>query len=265
MKIYLVGGAVRDELLGLPVKDFDYTVVVDPKFGFSADDAYVFMLDELKARGFEVFLDTPEYFTARARFPKDHVNRKITADFVMARKEGPYSDGRRPDWVEVGTLEDDLNRRDFTVNAMAKDEDGNIIDLWEGREDLRYRVLDSVGDPLERFHEDALRVFRAFRFMVTKDFVLSPKVTRAMHTLSVLDKVEEVSVERIRDELHRCFDHDTARTVHLLAHDFPELLSVMVSKGIWLEPTLKARKSAPKPKKTPSEPKSSCTGFGGAK
>lgn len=242
IKMYLVGGAVRDRLLGLPVKDFDYTVVVDPKFGFSADDAYSFMLEELRSRGFEIFLDTPEYFTVRARFPRGHENGKITADFVMARKEGPYSDGRRPDWVAVGTLEDDLNRRDFTVNAMAQDEDGNITDLWEGREDLRYRVLDSVGDPRERFHEDALRVFRAFRFMVTKDFVLSPKVKSAMHTLSVLDKVEEVSVERIREELHRCFAHDTVRTVSVLANEFPELLGVMDRKGIWLRPTLEKAK-----------------------
>src|SRR6478735_3634586 len=121
IQMYLVGGAVRDGLIGKPTKDYDYTVVVDSKFGFSADDAYVFMLDELQARGFKIFLDTPEYFTVRAQFPKgDERRARQTADFVLARKDGPYSDGRRPDWVKVGTLEDDIFRRDFTVNALAE-------------------------------------------------------------------------------------------------------------------------------------------------
>lgn len=245
IKMYLVGGAVRDRLLGLPVKDFDYSVVVEsevPGEPLDARVAYGMMIEHLTDLGYTIFLSTPEFLTVRAKFPKGHVNEKITADFVVARREGPYSDGRRPDWVHAGTLEDDLNRRDFTVNAMAEDEDGNIIDLWEGREDLRYRVLDSVGDPRERFLEDALRVFRALRFMITKDFSLMPRVKQAMHNVGVMDKVEEVSVERIREEMHRCFAHDTVRTVSVLAHEFPELLGVLDRKGIWLKPTLEKAK-----------------------
>lgn len=240
IKMYLVGGAVRDGLLGIQSKDLDYTVTVEG--ATTVEEAWNAMREHLETQGFTIFLETPEYFTIRAKFPKGHVNAKQTADFVLAREEGPYSDGRRPDWVKPGTLEQDLSRRDFTVNALAKSEDGTIIDLFEGREDLRYRVLDSVGDPRERFLEDALRVFRAVRFMITKDFVLSHKVKAAIHNVGVLDKVEEVSVERIREELHRCFAHDTTRTMTTLVNDFPELLGVMARKGIWLIPSNKEKK-----------------------
>jgi tRNA nucleotidyltransferase/poly(A) polymerase len=241
IKMYLVGGAVRDRLLGLPVKDFDYTVVVNPEVVNSIEEAYTFMADHLRDLGFTIFLETPEYLTIRAKFPKDHPNEKITADFVLARREGPYSDGRRPDWVVPGTLEDDLSRRDFSVNAMAEDEDGNIIDLFDGQFHLSKRLLVAVGEPRDRFLEDALRVFRALRFMITKDFKLSADLRTAIYNLSVMDKVEEVSVERIREELQRCFAHDTVRTVSVLAHEFPGLLGVMDRKGIRLMPTLKEK------------------------
>ena len=227
IKRYLVGGAVRDELLGIQSKDRDYVVVAP---SFSA------MREWLLHEGHHIYLEKEEFGVIRSKLGRED------ADHVLARKDGPYGDGRRPDYVEPGTLEDDLRRRDFTVNALAKAEDGTIIDLFEGREDLRYRVLDSVGDPRERFLEDALRVFRAVRFMITKDFVLSHKVKAAIHNVGVLDKVEEVSVERIREELHRCFAHDTVRTVSVLANEFPELLGVMARKGIWLIPSNKEKK-----------------------
>ena len=242
IKFYLVGGAVRDRLLGLPVKDFDYTVVVNPELELDIEEAFEFMGDHLRDLGYTVFLETPEFLTIRAKFPKGHENANITADFVLARQEGPYTDGRRPDWVRVGTLEDDLSRRDFTVNAMAEDEDGNIIDLFDGEYHLGKRLLVAVGEPRDRLLEDALRVFRAVRFAVTKDFKMSADLRTAIYNLSVLDKVEEVSVERIREELHRCFAHDTVRTVSILAHEFPELLGIMVRKGIWLKPTLEKAK-----------------------
>lgn len=239
IKMYLVGGAVRDGLLGIQSKDLDYTVTVSGVE--TVDEAWNAVREHLETQGFTIFLETPEYFTIRAKFPKGHVNAKQTADFVLAREEGPYSDGRRPDWVKPGTLEQDLSRRDFTVNALAKSEDGTIIDLFDGQFHLGKRLLVAVGDPRERFLEDALRVFRAVRFMITKDFVLSHKVKAAIHNVGVLDKVEEVSVERIREELHRCFAHDTVRTVSVLANEFPELLGVMDRKGIRLLPTLKEK------------------------
>ena len=239
IKFYLVGGAVRDKLLGLPVKDFDYSVVVNPELELSIEDAYEFMVDHLRDLGYSIFLETPQFLTIRAKFPKDHPNRKITADFVLARREGAYSDGRRPDWVKPGTLEDDLARRDFTVNAMAEDEDGNIIDLFGGQKDLEDMMLVAVGDPRDRFLEDPLRVYRALRFKITKGFELSGGVSFAMRNMAVIDKMKDLSADRIRDELHRCFAHDSFRTMHDLINGQSALLSVALGKGIWFEPTSK--------------------------
>lgn len=242
IKMYLVGGAVRDRLLGLPVKDFDYTVTVDGVGTGTVTEAWDALRQHLWDLGFTIFLETPQYFTIRAKFPKGHINEKITADFVLARREGPYSDGRRPDWVVPGTLEDDLTRRDFTVNAMAEDQDGNIIDLFGGIEDLKARRLRAVGDPKERLLEDPLRVYRAVRFKITKGFYLDDLLLNAMRTVAVLDALETVSADRIRDEMHKCFVHDTVDTVIDMAYSFPEMLGVMAHKGIWLKPTSEAKK-----------------------
>lgn len=245
---YLVGGAVRDRALGLPVKDYDYTVVAEGVPDGDAERGYGLMKMELEDEGFHIFLETPEYFTIRAKFPKGHPNEKITADFVLARKEGPYSDGRRPDWVKVGTLEDDIMRRDFTVNALALEEGvggvGDIIDLVGGLDDLREMRLRAVGNPTARLSEDALRAFRAVRFAITKDFKIDDELDFAMRKELVIDALRKnISAERIKDELHRCFVHDTEGTVLFLADYYPQYFSVMANKGIWLEPTLKGRKA----------------------
>jgi len=241
IKTYLVGGAVRDELLGLRSKDLDYVVVVED--APTVEWAWTGMRDYLIDQGFKIFLETPEYFTIRARFPKGHVNEKIVGDFVLARKDGPYTDGRRPDWVEAGTLEDDLRRRDFTVNALAKAEDGSIIDLFGGQADLADRRLHAVGDPRERLTEDALRAFRAVRFAITKGFHIDDELSNAMRTLRVLDALEQnIAAERIKDELHRCFAFDTVMTISFLTRHFPAYLPIMQAKGIWLRPTMETPK-----------------------
>lgn len=240
VKMYLVGGAVRDRLLGLPVKDFDYSVVVSD--ADSIETAWTEMRKHLESLGFTIFLETPEYFTIRAKFPEGHVNEKITADFVLARRDGPYSDSRRPDWVKPGTLEDDLSRRDFTVNALAEDEDGNIIDLFGGQRDLMFRRLRAVGDAKARLLEDPLRAFRAIRFEITKGFQMDDELRDAIRTVAILDALETVSVDRIRDEMYKCFAYDTVDTVVQLAWTYPTLLHVMDRKGIWLIPSNKEKK-----------------------
>ena len=231
-------------VLGLPVKDYDYTVVAEGITDGDAQRGYGLMKAELEEDGFKVFLETPEYFTIRARFPKGHPNEKITADFVLARKEGPYSDGRRPDWVKVGTLEDDIMRRDFTVNALAMEEGSDdIIDLVGGLDDLRDMRLRAVGDPTDRLTEDALRAFRAVRFSVTKGFFIEDDLAFAMNKVNVREALRNnISSERIKDELHRCFAFDTVGTIMFLAEHYPTYLNIMTDKGIWLEPTLKDRK-----------------------
>src|SRR5258708_6300213 len=107
----------------------------------------------LYERGFHIFEERPEHVTLRARFPKS-TGRHDGCDFVLCRKDGPSSDGRHPDFVEVGVLADDLARRDFSVNALAREINlatfeptGNIVDLFEGRSDLALKRLRFVGEP----------------------------------------------------------------------------------------------------------------------
>ena len=135
-----VGGCVRDSLLGRNTKDIDFTVVA-PSFGA--------MRQHLLNEGFTIHVENPEFQTIRCGVPEGHVLRKRTkdADFVWARHEGPYSDGRHPDWVEPGTLLDDLERRDFTVNAIARGVDGHIIDPFDGQVILRTECFASLVAP----------------------------------------------------------------------------------------------------------------------
>ena len=129
-KFYEVGGCVRDEILGLKSKDIDYVAVPSDdllKDVSSAHTMFGILEGYLKEEGFELFLVTPDCFTIRAKFPKNHKYQGV-ADFVMARKEIGYVEGTRTPIVVPGTLKDDLERRDFTVNAMAKGDDGEIID-----------------------------------------------------------------------------------------------------------------------------------------
>lgn len=231
MEMFLVGGAVRDMLLGIESKDWDFSVIA-PSF----EDIETWLIDN----GFTIFLSTPQFFTIRARGPKDfefagHQVGNQTFDFVWARREGDYSDGRHPDWVRPGSLLDDLQRRDFTVNAMAMDEAGEIIDPFGGQEDLRRRVIKAVGVPGDRFKEDALRIIRAVRFSVTKNMDIDPATNTAMWEWR--GGLGDTSAERIREELHKMFMSDTSSSL-LAIIDHPWLIAIMRHHNIRLKPTM---------------------------
>lgn len=227
IKRYLVGGAVRDLLLGEKPSDVDYTVEAP---SFEAMEAW------LVEKGHTIFLSTPEFGTIRSRLGKE------AADHVLARKEGPYTDGRHPDWVEVGTLEDDLKRRDFTVNAMAIDDESNeLIDLFGGVRDLTNKRLRAVGDPRDRLREDPLRAFRAMRFAVTKDMTIDRDLDYAMKLVFVLDRLHSVSTDRIRVELGKMFAFDGVASMKILLNSYPAYLNVVVGRGIWFKPTTEGR------------------------
>ena len=116
------------------------------------------------------------------------------------RCEGGYRDGRRPDAVSfVSSLTDDLSRRDFTVNAMALAPDGTVIDPFGGQADLEGRVIRCVGDPMQRFQEDRLRMFRAIRFAAQLDFTLDPELVHALEELG--PQPHHLPAERIRPEV----------------------------------------------------------------
>jgi tRNA nucleotidyltransferase (CCA-adding enzyme) len=245
MQIYLVGGAVRDEIMGVKSKDLDYSVVLDPVEG----DPFRAMVNRLKMQGFKVFLETPQHLTVRAQFPNGDVRGKggMTADFVLARKEGDYTDGRRPDKVEPGTLMDDLARRDFTMNAMAKgrSEKGDrevIIDPFDGERDIEHGIIRTVGSAAERFSEDALRVVRALRFSVTKGFVIHPDTAAFMQRRDILDSIEnKISDERIDIELRKMFEFDTVASLVAL-NQYPALTRSLFSGTVRLTSTMKRAK-----------------------
>jgi tRNA nucleotidyltransferase/poly(A) polymerase len=235
-RIYKVGGCVRDRLLGIESKDIDFTFVVDD-VKMSVDDGFVSMYKYLSDEGFTIFLSTPECFTIRAKFPMNHPNEGMVADFVLARKEVGYVEGTRRPILELGTLEDDLRRRDFTLNALAEDEDGNIIDLFGGIEDLKRGYLRTPLPCTDTFNDDPLRILRAIRFCITKGFWIGPAMDGIIQDYDYETKMHVVSMQRIREELYKCFKHDTLKTLKTL-HEYPALRNyIFQSCELWLKPT----------------------------
>lgn len=234
MKFYEVGGAVRDALMGRQSKDVDYAVEAE---SFEA------METELKARGFDIFLSTPKYLTVRAKVPQwenSLYKRAKVADFVLCRKDSSTGDGRRPDHVEPGTIMDDLARRDFTMNAIARDPStGLVIDPHGGVDDIEKSILRFVGDPWLRIAEDGLRVIRALRFLVTLELMAETNTRRALFSDTAVEMVKKVSIERIREELEKMFSCDTMATMYLLESQTTALQAAIFRDGLRLTPTLK--------------------------
>ncbi|HEY3817997.1 MAG TPA: HD domain-containing protein [Polyangiaceae bacterium] len=210
-RAWIVGGCVRDRLLGRAVADWDVATDARPK--------------ELLAIFPRAIPTGIEHGTVTV--VKDGHHYEVTT----LRGEGTYSDGRRPDWVEfVDDITRDLARRDFTVNAIAVDPvDGRLIDPFDGRGDLERGVLRAVGDPRERFSEDGLRVLRAARFVATLELALDPATEAAI--APTLDTFRKVAAERVRDEWLKTMKarkpsraFDVMRTTGILAITCPELL-----------------------------------------
>ena len=239
-QLFKVGGCVRDELLGLQSKDIDFTFVLDD-LDQTVEQGFQQTTDWMVTKGFQIFLSTPECFTIRAKFPKGDPNEGLVADFVMARKEVGYFEGTRRPILALGTLEDDLIRRDFTLNAMAVSEDGELIDLFDGKWALENRILLTPRDAKETMLDDPLRLLRAFRFSITKDFSISPRIMETCLMDSVVDKLEQVvSQERIREEILKMMKHDTLRSLELIERIRtinPKLVEIIFGRGLWLKPT----------------------------
>jgi tRNA nucleotidyltransferase/poly(A) polymerase len=238
--------------MGVKSKDIDFTVVLNdgdfPAKGTQVGepDPFRIMEDELKRRGFRIWQSNPKFLTIRAKFPNPSSLVAIKnewagldADFVLARKERDYVDGRRPDKVEPGTLFDDLERRDFTMNAIAKDAQGNYIDPFDGQRDIAMGIISAVGDPADRLREDALRAVRALRFMVTKNMTVDPGLRWAMQTEAVLSSIREnIADERIKDELRKMLAKDTLKSLKLLG-EFQHLTDAMFAGSVRLDATMK--------------------------
>jgi tRNA nucleotidyltransferase/poly(A) polymerase len=237
---YEVGGKVRDELLGLQSKDIDYVAVPDESFLQVEKNPTVmfYALEEfLSQGGYEIFLSTVTCFTIRAKFPKDHQHAGTVADFVMARKEVGYVEGTRTPIVEPGSLYDDLIRRDFTINAIAKASDGTLIDPFGGQKDLKSKILRTPLDPKITFNDDPLRLLRAIRFAITKNLTIHSDIWNMIRNFDYKKLMPVVSEERIREELYKCFKHDTLRTLGILC-DHPKLaVYIFDETKLWLKPT----------------------------
>lgn len=236
MTVYEVGGCIRDDLLGISTNDIDFSVEYEGSF--------TTFCDELRSAGFEIYKVDEKYYTARARFPKDanlpSRYKGLTGDFVLARKDGAYFDGRRPESVEPGSILDDLRRRDFTINAMARNVDtGVLTDPFQGKADILMRYIRFVGDPRDRIAEDGLRVLRAYRFFITKPrFAFEPNTAEVIESEFAAEMLEKVSIERVWDELMKMLKHDTLATMKLL-HEMPFFVREAIFRdGLWLKPTL---------------------------
>ena len=239
-KFYEVGGKVRDEILELSSKDVDYVAVPKKELLSTvekAEDMFSMLESFLRVEKFEIFLVTPDCFTIRAKFPAGHKYSGV-ADFVMSRKEIGYIPGTRTPIVKPGTLFDDLQRRDFTLNALAKDEDGTIIDFFGGLQALEEKTLITPLPTRETFDDDPLRILRAIRFYITKGFDISSSIYVCIKDYDYETKMGVVSTERIREELFKCFKHDTLRTIKIL-EEFPELKRyIFKGNTLWLKPTM---------------------------
>ena len=243
-QIFEVGGCIRDELLGLNSKDIDFTFVCENSQ--SVEEGWGEMVTWMMDRGFEIFLQTPDCFTIRAKFPVGHQHEGLVADFVMARKEVGYVEGTRRPILELGTLEDDLVRRDFTVNAIARDIEGNLIDPFGGVEDLKAEILRTPTDAKITMMDDPLRILRALRFSLTKGLEIHTDIVEAMLQPEILDKLAQtVSQERIREEVAKMMKFDTVKTMKMLVDVdqklIPGLLELTFKDNMWLEPTTKKR------------------------
>jgi len=240
-KIFKVGGCIRDKFLGVDSKDIDFTFVCENSK--TIEEGWAEMVNWMTERKYEIFLETPDCFTIRAKFPKGDTNEGLVADFVMARKEIGYIEGTRKPILELGTLEDDLLRRDFTVNALAEDIEGNIIDIFDGIADLKKGILRTPMDATQTMMDDPLRILRALRFTITKDFTMSIDLWDAMQQPNILQKLElTVSGERIREEIAKMFQFDTVRSFRLLMdvdNVIPGFLDLIFKNGMWLVPTFK--------------------------
>ena len=200
---WAVGGCVRDAILGRVPGDWDITTNALPA--------------EIK----QLFRRTVDTGIAHGT-----VTVMLGSDgyeVTTYRQDGDYSDHRHPDKVTfTSSLEEDLKRRDFTINAMAYRPEAGLVDLFGGQEDLKGRIIRCVGDPRERFDEDALRIMRALRFSAQLGFKLDPKTRAAIREFA--PRLQFVSRERIREEL-----------LKLLVSPHPDRLLDLAECGITAE------------------------------
>ncbi len=199
---YLVGGAVRNKIAGLPPSDYDFTTDATPQ--------------EVMKLFKKVIPIGIQHGTVAVLFKGE------SYEVTTFRIEEGYSDSRRPDKVIFSrNINEDLSRRDFTINAIAANlTDGVIIDPFNGQKDIKNKCLKAIGTPKLRFEEDGLRILRLFRFAATLNYKIESETLDA--ACQMADKLKKISPERIRDEF----------TKILLSEDPSYIINLMQEKGI---------------------------------
>ncbi len=196
-KGYIVGGCVRDSLLGKVPADFDIASNAQPCDVMDMFKDFKLLSTGLKHGTVTVIIDNMPF------------------EVTTFRKEGAYSDYRRPDHVEfIGTIDEDLSRRDFTINSMAYNPREGLVDLYGGYEDLCNGIIRCVGDADARFKEDALRMMRAIRFSAQLGFEIDKYTFDSIVANAAL--IKKISCERIKDELCKMLLSDNAGKLSLL-------------------------------------------------
>ncbi len=229
---YLVGGCVRDLIMNREPKDWDITTNAKPQEIIKLFEKTVYE-NTFGTVGVVVSQETVgenvSHVTDLNLEPRNYKLEPVIVEVTPYRIEAKYSDFRHPDEVKFSDkLEDDLKRRDFTVNAMALDNKGHLVDVFDGIKDIESKVLRTVGEADERFNEDALRMLRAVRLSLQLNFSVSYETSESILKNSEL--IKKISEERIRDEFAKIITSANASSgvvmlqrFGLLKHIIPEL------------------------------------------
>lgn len=211
---YFVGGSVRDLILNREIHDIDIATSATP--------------EEMK----RIFPKTIDVGIEHGTILVLHEGRPY--EVTTFRSESDYKDFRRPESVTfIRSLHEDLKRRDFTMNAIAMDGDGQLIDPFNGQEDIRNKVIKTVGNPRERFNEDALRLMRAIRFVSQLGFKLEDETERALSTLVHL--LDHIAIERIMAEMIKLLEgryKEVALNLMLRSNLYRHLPSIFNNKDL---------------------------------
>ncbi len=219
---WVVGGCVRDLSLGRTPKDWDVTTNANP--------------EQIQAL-FENTFYTNEFGTVGVVNDETTDESLRVVEITPYRLEGKYSDARRPDNVVFSqNIEEDLKRRDFTINALAYNPTSKkTLDLYNGIKDIKDGILRAVGEPKERFEEDALRILRAVRIAAELNFTIEPNTKEAMRTCA--GQLEKISKERVRDEFVRILNSSQPMKALILCRDLGILRFIApdIEKGVGIE------------------------------
>lgn len=226
---YLVGGCVRDLIMNREPKDWDVTTNARP-------DQIIKLFEKTV---YENTFGTVGVYVSQETLKSDVIHETSKYEVIEVtpyRIDAKYSDFRHPDEVKFSNkLEDDLKRRDFTINAMALSSKGHLKDIFDGIKDINSKTLRTVGEPEERFREDALRMLRAVRFSCQLNFSVSHETSE--NILKNTDLIKKISAERIRDELVKIITSANASSGVVLLQKFGLLKNIIpeLEEGIGCE------------------------------